>query len=263
MKVGGTAGTVISRKRYKIYNLEQDNFLNFSGIRQKARQKRSFFMVKPNLENLKIGLWQSKGFIFVLALSLFLFCASVFGVENTQSKDKVLGASKARISPTPTPGSIDSPINLVGQLIQPSPILTSAPTPAPTMGVVNNNYSSPTPTITPTPTSVPSPSPTPVELNVKILIDYTGKKSQESYSISIFPHQTAWEAVVSAIGIDNINYTDYGGDFGKFITGFNGISADPNSEFYEFRVNGVSSSVGVSAYECMDGDVLDFILTTF
>jgi hypothetical protein len=64
------------------------------------------------------------------------------------------------------------------------------------------------------------------------------------------------------VGIGNLQYTDYGGDLGIFITSFNGIAASSN-QYYEFRVNGASSSVGVSSYICNVGDVLEFVLTSF
>jgi hypothetical protein len=68
--------------------------------------------------------------------------------------------------------------------------------------------------------------------------------------------------MVAAVGINNLQYTDYGGDMGIFITGFNGINAASN-QYFEFRVNGVSSTSGVSSYKCNDGDKLDFVLTPF
>jgi uncharacterized protein (DUF2164 family) len=74
--------------------------------------------------------------------------------------------------------------------------------------------------------------------------------------------QKAWDAVIKALGIENIEYTDYGGDMGKFITSFNGIKADSN-QYFEFRVNGVSSSLGVSSYVCNNADKLEFVLVNF
>jgi hypothetical protein len=79
--------------------------------------------------------------------------------------------------------------------------------------------------------------------------------------ISVEPGKTAWDAVVAAVGIGNIQYDSY--SFGNFITGLNGIATDPNSQYYEFRVNGASSSVGVSDYVVGNNDQLDFVLTSF
>jgi hypothetical protein len=109
----------------------------------------------------------------------------------------------------------------------------------------------------------PTPTPTPATIPVKIGIDYAGANPHDSYSVSIQPGQSAWDAVVAAIGEGNLQYTDYGGDFGKFITGFNGVLADSNNQFYEFDVNGASSNVGVSTYICQDQDQLNFVLKNF
>jgi hypothetical protein len=67
--------------------------------------------------------------------------------------------------------------------------------------------------------------------------------------------------VVAAVGINNIQYTN-SDQYGVFISGFNGIVASGN-QYFEFKVNGVSSNVGVSSYKCNDGDKLDFVLTSF
>jgi len=102
----------------------------------------------------------------------------------------------------------------------------------------------------------------PTGLTVQIGVDYAGQKNADSYSVTVDQGQSAWDAVVKAIGINNLQYTDYGGNMGIFITSFNGINAASN-QYFEFRVNGVSSTLGVSGYKCNDGDKLDFVLTSF
>lgn len=97
---------------------------------------------------------------------------------------------------------------------------------------------------------------------VEITVDYGGQKTPDAYNVSVETGQSAWEAIRKAVGIENVQYTDYGGDLGIFITGFNGINATGN-QFYEFRVNGVSSNVGVSSYICNNADKLELVLTTF
>lgn len=99
-------------------------------------------------------------------------------------------------------------------------------------------------------------------MNVEVKIDYAGQKANDSYITSVDTGQNAWEAVKKAIGIENLQYTDYGEDLGIFITGFNG-TLTTNSQFYEFRVNGVPSQVGVSTYICRNDDKLEFVLTNF
>lgn len=235
--------------------------------------------IGTNLRDIRFKIWQSKGFVFIAGLALFLFSASVVGVQGTQGNrdEEVLGIkSKAVLSTTnPIPKTVPSkvPTSVVNPSLTPSPTRALTPTVAPTSTptqsptTTNNNSSTsntPTSTPMPTPTSIltPMPSPTPAKLNIQIAVDYAGKKSNDSYSVAIDPGQTAWDAVVAAIGIGNISYTDYGGDLGYFITAFNGISADSN-QYFEFRVNGVSSNIGVSGYKCNDGDKLDFVLTSF
>ena len=241
------------------------------------------FKIDTNFRDIRFKIWQSKGFVFIASFALLLFSASVFGAQGTQGNDnEVLGATSKVVlntpSPIPTtvsltvptsapkPTSIPSPTrSLVPTAIptsSPTPSPTSTNTPAPTSTPTPTPTSTPTPTPTVTPTPTPTPSPTPAGLSVQIGIDYGGEKSSDSYTTTLSSSQTAWDAVVAAVGIGNIAYTDYGGDLGYFITAFNGISADAN-QYFEFRVNGVSSNIGVSGYKCNDGDKLDFVLTSF
>lgn len=224
------------------------------------------------INNLKIRIIKSKGFIFVFSFALFLFCTSVIGVDSIQGSDKkeVLGESsvskitqESKLSPTPSISIAPTITPRISQVIQKqnvSPTLTptAVPTSASVSNSSSNNSSSPTPTMT------PSLTPTPSIANdaVKIFVDYGGKKTSDSYEVAVEPGQKAWDAVIKALGIENIEYTDYGGDMGKFITSFNGIKADSN-QYFEFRVNGVSSSLGVSSYVCNNADKLEFVLVNF
>lgn len=236
--------------------------------------------IDTNLKDIRFKIWQSKGFVFIISLALLLFSASVFGVAGTQgNKNKeVLGTTSKVVLNTPSPIPTNTPSKAPTSALKPTsipsptrslaptviPTSTPTPTPSPTSTNTPAPTSTPTPTPTPTPTvtPTPTPSPTPAGLNVQIGVDYAGGKSSDSYTTTLSSGQTAWDAVVAAIGIDNIKYTDYGGDLGNFITAFNGISAEGN-QYYEFRVNGVSSNIGVSGYKCNDGDKLDFVLTSF
>ncbi len=222
------------------------------------------------INNLKIRVIKSKGFIFVFSFALFLFCTSVIGVGSIQGSDKkeVLGESsvskitrEVKVSPTPSISITPTIAPRISQVIQKqnvSPTLTPTAAPASVNNSSSNNSSSPTPTMTPSLTPVPSI----VNDTVKIFVDYGGKKTSDSYEVAIEPGQKAWDAVIKALGLENIEYTDYGGDMGKFITSFNGIKADSN-QYFEFRVNGVSSSLGVSSYVCNNADKLEFVLVNF
>ena len=52
-------------------------------------------------------------------------------------------------------------------------------------------------------------------------------------------------------------------DFGTMITGMMDYTADPNSEFFLFQVNGEDSMVGTDDTPIQDGDSYKFVLSTF
>lgn len=221
--------------------------------------------MKKIFEKIKFEIRNNKGLIVIASLALFLLIPSVFVSAKTQSvgKREVLGAASVvsstptdtlspTITPTFSPTSTPAPTE--------TPVLTSSPTPS----VSPTPSSAVDPTSSPTlaPTVILTPSPTPVSYTVQIGIDYAGERPSDSYTTTVTAGQTAWNAVVAAVGVNNLQYTDYGGDMGIFITSFNGVAAASN-QYYEFRVNGVSSDIGVSSYQCNDGDKLDFVLTSF
>jgi hypothetical protein len=232
------------------------------------------------LRQIKISILNNKGLIIILLLVLLLLVPSFLNPKLTAAvnKDNVLELVKEQpqnsistltITPTPVISTLlptPTPTNII---LSPTPTITSTPTPTPivtptplsnTVDVIPTS----TPTLTPSPTltETPTPTATPVEHKVQIGIDYAGQKAPDSYTAVIAENQSAWDTVSSAIGVSNLQYTDYGGDMGIFITGFNSINASSN-QYFEFRVNGVSSNTGVSSYKCNDGDKLDFVLTSF
>jgi hypothetical protein len=194
------------------------------------------------IKGIKINILKNKGLIAVILLTFSLLIPSIFTPSHTEAakKSNVLGVvsnAKSKIS---------------------NPQITITPTPQPT----NAPTLTPTPTLTPSPIPTEDITPTPVGLKIQIGVDYAGQKAADSYTVSVNPGQTAWDAVAAAVGINHLQYTDYGGNMGIFITGFNGINAD-SSHYFEFQVNSVSSNAGVSSYKCNDGDKLDFVLTSF
>jgi cytoskeletal protein RodZ len=233
-------------------------------------------------ERVKTKILRNKGLIFLALLVLGLLIPSIFTPQVTQAnkKKEVLATTAKTVSQTPTPTVTITPSPKIyfptltptpTVIITPSPTPTSAatPTPTPIPNITPTPTLSPVDTTTPTPTltpasnaPTPTETPTPTGLKIEIGVDYAGQKPADSYTISVNSGQTAWDAVAAAVGTSNLQYTDYGGDLGIFITGFNGINAASN-QYFEFRVNGVSSMVGVSSYKCNDGDKLDFVLTTF
>lgn len=51
--------------------------------------------------------------------------------------------------------------------------------------------------------------------------------------------------------------------FGKYITGLEGYTANPNNEFWSITVNGEMALVGASEIVLNDGDVIELVLTGF
>ncbi len=215
-------------------------------------------------------------------IGIFLALAFVAGNSTNFPKNEhatpaqVLSVSSHTLpsitnSPSPTPVPVivinniivptQAPI-VVAQVVTPTPIQSGfTPTQIPIV--------TPTPTGIPTliqsaPTSTFSPTPTPTQAikTAEIEIDYAGEHAASTYTDTITPGETAWQIVQESVGLTNILYTDYGGNLGIFITGFNGVSADAN-QYYDFQVNGISSTVGVSTYTVANHDILKFVLTSF
>lgn len=216
------------------------------------------------MQNLIQKLRENKKIIFI---TILLVGAFVFGTGNwfARPEIKVLGIS-THVSPTPTiqPAPTTQPLTIVNNIYLPTsvpiPSATAIPTPVPTIIFVTpvpQPTNPPTPTVLTTPTSTP----TPAAQTVTIDISYAGQRSSDTYTTAITADETAWQAVQNAVGLSNIQYTDYGGSLGIFITGFNGINATAN-EYYDFQVNGVESNVGVSSYTVAPNDVLQFVLTS-
>jgi hypothetical protein len=256
-----------------IYFVSRAGAFSFSGIRE------GFFMVNM-INGIKINVLKNKGLIIVILLVLSLLIPSIFtpsyiGAAKKNDVLKVVSKSQSQtliptitVIPTPTisiPSLTPVPTSAVSSptpTVTPTPtsIPATTPTSTPTSQVVDTQ--TPTPTSTPSATFTETPTPTPAGLGVQVGIDYAGQKASDLYSTTVSQGQSAWDAVVSAVGSGNLQYTDYGGDMGIFITGFNGINAASN-QYFEFRVNGVSSMVGVSSYKCNNGDKLGFVLTSF
>lgn len=201
-------------------------------------------------------------------IALFLILAFVAGNNvglGNKPQQHVL-AAHTHVVPTPSPTSV--PVTIINNIYIPTqtPLITSqgvVPTPTPVQPSATPN---PTPFVQPTPTDAPTltptATPTPVAEHVTVDVDYAGEHATGTYTTIITAGESAWQAVQDAIGLANLQYTDYGGSLGIFITGFNGVNAASN-QYYDFQINGASASVGVSSYTVADGDVLKFVLTSF
>lgn len=246
---------------------------------------RQFFLTRKDMNKFITVLSRYKLVLVVFFTVVFIatpYVADAYREQGTmpiKQAKVVLGEKTTKtVSPTPTVTPVPTVTSTIVPQKIPSPTVTQAPTPTPTGSTQSNSSTStvspttqPTtapiqvsPTNTPVQTATPSPTatPTPARIPITISIDYGGQKTNDSYSVTVERGQNAWETIKTAIGVENLQYTDYGADLGIFITGFNGIFASSN-QFYEFRVNGASSNVGISSYVCQTGDSLSFILTTF
>ncbi|PLS07225.1 DUF4430 domain-containing protein [Neobacillus cucumis] len=72
--------------------------------------------------------------------------------------------------------------------------------------------------------------------------------------------ETAAEALIDAVGKDNLEYTDT--SYGPMLTGINGVKAGEN-QFWAFFINGISAQVGPDSYVLQNGDKVTFRLTDF
>ena len=187
--------------------------------------------------------------------------AEVLGISQPQSPEP---AASPSLSPPSSPQITKPDIQIPSPTPIPSPS-SNSPQPANTQS--SQYISQSTPAFSgnqPSPSPLLIPSPSPPAVNVGISVVYTGAadKNADSYFTTVDENQTAWDVAKNAIGIENLQYTDYGGDLGIFITGINGVVPLGN-QFWEFRVNGQSASLGVSTYICQSGDTLDFVIASF
>jgi hypothetical protein len=110
----------------------------------------------------------------------------------------------------------------------------------------------------------PAASSAAAQLRGRVMIDFTGTPSQRapvSMPFAVAPGAKALDAIKAAIGESNISTQEFSG-LGAFVTAFYGVQAQGNN-FWEFRINGESSDVGVSSYEVKEGDVLEFRYASF
>ena len=108
-------------------------------------------------------------------------------------------------------------------------------------------------------------APAEATLTGSVRVDFTGAPEELpaiDMTFEVEAGSTAWDAVRAALGEENLDYQDFGGDLGIFITGFNGVEAQGN-HFWEFKPNGETAEVGVSKYEVQQGDVLEFAYSSF
>lgn len=96
------------------------------------------------------------------------------------------------------------------------------------------------------------------QINVRVDV----KSKQSSYVADYKEGETAFELIKR---IDE-KYADFSfeysnSDYGVFITSMNGYKPDSAKEFWEFKINGSSASVGVGSYTVQKNDAFEFVVT--
>ena len=84
----------------------------------------------------------------------------------------------------------------------------------------------------------------------------TAPPSVPEKTVSFASNDTAFNALVNAVGASNIGFTD-DPTYGKYITSINGV-ASTDTLYWAFYLNGISSPVGVGSYHVQKGDKLTF-----
>jgi len=115
------------------------------------------------------------------------------------------------------------------------------------------------------PPAPPTPMPDPCLNRVcaSVGVNFAGSGSSQANvqaNCNVATGSSAWECVKQALGVQNIQFKDFGGSLGVFISGLYGVSPDFGacSCFWEFAVNGAASDSGVSSYIVRNGDSLSF-----
>jgi hypothetical protein len=95
-----------------------------------------------------------------------------------------------------------------------------------------------------------------------VVVDFGGTRENLSRPFAAPAGANAWSAIQHALGAANVSQRDFGGDLGVMITGLFGVTAQGN-HFWEFLINGESSSVGVGSYLVREGDRLELRYSSF
>lgn len=100
-------------------------------------------------------------------------------------------------------------------------------------------------------------------ISFQLIID-TGSKETKNYLVNFIPGQNLEEIMTSfSTNNNSFNFITKTESFGTFITTINGIKADSTKEFWNFKINGSDSSVGITDFEPQNNDIILFTLTTF
>jgi len=95
----------------------------------------------------------------------------------------------------------------------------------------------------------------------QLIVDLPGRTLEATLSVTAEPLQYELEQLDQRRDDISFSYREF--DFGSFVTGINGVEADPNSEYWELLVNDVPSGTGISDLQISPGDTVRFTLQSF
>ena len=229
-------------------------------------------MLSKLFNHIKSEIEQNKKIFFVALFAFLFLLISGLGVlikvhpkDPIKEDQKILGIKVENPTSTPTPTDEPTPTP-IPTTVRRVTVPTSTPTPTPTSAPSSSTSQSSSPTATPTPTpaptsssptNTPTPTPTPTDTPTPTPIpdQVTIKAGAESWTANLVVGQTAFDVLKKTIS--GLTYDTYD-CCGAFITGFHGTAA-VYPQWWEFFINGTSSSVGVSSYIPVNGDVLEFV----
>src|SRR4029079_3252584 len=94
----------------------------------------------------------------------------------------------------------------------------------------------------------PTPNPCANRICASVTVNFAGSGSNHANvqaSCNVATNAKAWDCIQQALGPSNLQFQDFGGSLGVFVSGLYGVEPDFGkcSCFWEFTVNGASSNV--------------------
>lgn len=97
---------------------------------------------------------------------------------------------------------------------------------------------------------------------VSVMLDFGDGNVKTFTGVDLQKEQANVFDVLNTLSIDNkimLAYKDYGGDLGVFIQSIDSVPGEgTNDKWWQFWVNNVYSTSGVSSYYVNSGDVIEF-----
>ena len=93
---------------------------------------------------------------------------------------------------------------------------------------------------------------------------FSDSETKDIYDVEIQEGQSVFQILETLKANEEIQF-EYGEfeGLGVFVTSLNGITADSNSEYWKFLINGEEAQVGISDYIIQTGDTIQFEIEKF